>query len=133
MPLADGTITLGDVLSDQYADQQWTIDVTGDDVADYASVVWYAGNAKALPTLAALQAGKPTAQANIAAAAKAARVATALQQQQDQTAKALGILADGIDQLNKALKATSFTAGATPTIASLAALRTKIAAVLATG
>jgi hypothetical protein len=132
VPLPDGTVTLGDILSDQYAGTIWTIQTTADDVADYASLQWDVSNGVTKPSLATLQGLRATTTANLVAAAKAFRVAAALEAQQDQIAKALGILADGLDQLNNALKVTSFTAGSRPVITSLAGLRTKIQQVLAT-
>jgi Na+/phosphate symporter len=133
MPLRDGTITISDVIADQVPGLLYlTMQASGVDAADYASIVLDPANTVPLPSLATLQAAKPTTQTNLAAAAKAQRVNAALQAQQDQIANALRILADGIDQLNNALKPTSFTSGTRPTITNLAGLRTKLAQVLAT-
>lgn len=125
---------LADIARETWPGSVATCAVSGNDAADYATLVWAPGTSgKAKPTLAEFTAARATVEAAMATQEKARRRVDRLTtNEQDAIVRALFILADGLDTLHAALRAnnTVFLNNTKPTLTGLGTLKTRLQDIL---
>jgi hypothetical protein len=109
-------VTLGTILSIKWSDCERSIEESGEDAEDYASLIWAANNPRPKPTMLEIVALREAVTAELAAQAIAYRRRERMEEDggPDNVFRAISVVVAQMDRFFGALKPTSFTDGNRP-------------------